>query len=359
MPCAAAALAVDVPCHRAGSVRQDALRPSRVTAGLPSSPSRATAGLPSSALFLTTHRPRRATGASSPRRRWLRAGLIACLFIGGLMLFRGAPSSVPLAQNEVASAPVEPHAEYATTEIQDLRVGDTVLAMDLETGEVAPRRIVDAFRRTSYRLRVLTLRSPDGQALPPIRTTDEHPFWVIDAEDFVPAGELQPGDELLGPNGEVQTLATTESEEHPEGVAVYNFEVEGAHTYFILPGQHEALHGAPLLVHNAAAGACRMPSFKKPRGAGDKKGSYTIKFESGMKYHGKGPWSRALASARRILERFGDMPTKVNWKAAKVDTDRQAFIDEALRIRRDGGIASELNYNQINSPGAKSLPSKP
>ncbi|MCX7424708.1 MAG: hypothetical protein NTW96_03625 [Planctomycetia bacterium] len=46
--------------------------------------------------------------------------------------------------------------------------------MDLETGEIEPRRIVDAFRRTAYRLRVLTVRGPDGRELPAIRTTDEH-----------------------------------------------------------------------------------------------------------------------------------------------------------------------------------------
>jgi hypothetical protein len=40
-------------------------------------------------------------------------------------------------------------------------------------------------------------------------------------------------------------------EEHPEGVPVYNFQVEGVHNYFVL---EEALPFAPLLVHNTECG---------------------------------------------------------------------------------------------------------
>ena len=129
-----------------------------------------------------------------------------------------------------------------------------MLARDPATGRAEPRLVVDAFKRTTDRLRILTVRGPDGNELPPIRTTDEHPFWVVDIDDFVPAGELEPGDQFLGPNGELQTLAASRAEEHPEGVTVYNFEVEGAHTYYVLPGEQSSLHGPPVLVHNTCGG---------------------------------------------------------------------------------------------------------
>lgn len=88
---------------------------------------------------------------------------------------------------------------------------------------------------------------------------------MVDADDFLPAGELEPGDRFQGPNGELQTLAATRAEEHPEGVTVYNFEVENAHTYFVLPGEQTSLHGPPVLVHNAVGRVCPIPGGgKKP-----------------------------------------------------------------------------------------------
>ncbi len=159
----------------------------------------------------------------------------------------------------MAAATSQP--EYVTSNIENLRVGDTVLAFNPDTGQAEPRRIVDAFDRTTYRLRVLEIHDLDGTSQT-IRTTDEHPFWVVDQQDFKPAGELEVGEELLGPRGEMQTLAATWAEEHPEGVTVYNFEVEGAHTYFVCASD---LSETPVLVHNATAGTCLHGNSKLSR----------------------------------------------------------------------------------------------
>ena len=79
-------------------------------------------------------------------------------------------------------------------------------------------------------------------------TTDEHPFAVLPDRAFVLAADLAPGVQFLGPKGEIQTLVSTHREPHPEGVPVYNFEVNGLHTYFVASHPDGAL---PLLVHNA------------------------------------------------------------------------------------------------------------
>ena len=88
-----------------------------------------------------------------------------------------------------------------------------------------------------------------------------------------------------------------------------------------------------------------------------KYGSYTITFESGMKYHGKGPKSRMERSIKEKFELYGDRAISSDWSPAA--TERDAFIDEALRIRGDGGVGMEYgNYNKINSPGEKLLREK-
>ena len=202
----------------------------------------------------------------------------------------------------MAAATSQP--EYVTSNIEDLRVGDTVLAFNPGTGQTEPRRIVDAFDRTTYRLRVLEIHDLDGTSQT-IRTTDEHPFWVVDQQDFKPAGELEVGEELLGPRGEVQTLASTWAEEHPEGVTVYNFEVEGAHTYFVCASD---LSETPVLVQNATAGACPIFRFRDPI--------------SKISLRGK-----SLKAGRKRLLSSG-LKERI-----KRDTGRHIFVDDVGRTR--------------------------
>ncbi len=83
-------------------------------------------------------------------------------------------------------------------------------------------------------------------------------------------------------------------------------------------------------------------------------GSYTIVFESGKKYHGKGKGiDRAIKSAKEKFEKFGDKVKSIDWTPSK--NEREAFKDEATRIRLDGGKKNPNNYNEINSPGEKML----
>ncbi|GKV68547.1 hypothetical protein NCCP2716_10450 [Sporosarcina sp. NCCP-2716] len=81
-------------------------------------------------------------------------------------------------------------------------------------------------------------------------------------------------------------------------------------------------------------------------------GSYTVFYKSGMKYHGKGPKSRARESGRRYEKKYGEVVRKIHWTPAK--NDREAFKQEHARIQKDkNGVLNRKNYNKINSPGAK------
>src|SRR5262249_55972263 len=64
-----------------------------------------------------------------------------------------------------------------------------------------------------------------------IRTTSEHPFWVVNKDKWVAAGELQVGDVFLSHDGqhvEVEDLLDTGDYE-----TVYNLRVSKYHTYFV------------------------------------------------------------------------------------------------------------------------------
>ena len=73
-----------------------------------------------------------------------------------------------------------------------------------------------------------------------IRATDVHPVWSIDREDWVPAGKLEPGEQVDTLTGPVAVASVEPLDRHP---AVYNLEVHGEHVYRI------AVDG--VLVHNA------------------------------------------------------------------------------------------------------------
>ena len=74
----------------------------------------------------------------------------------------------------------------------------------------------------------------------PIGCTDNHPFWSVDRQDFVPAGELLEGERLLLYNGETKLVVQKLPRPGPQ--VVYNLEIYGEHVY------HVSADG--VLVHN-------------------------------------------------------------------------------------------------------------
>ena len=71
----------------------------------------------------------------------------------------------------------------------------------------------------------------------------ENGYWVE-------AKDLREGDIFLGANGELSTLVSSERQEFPDGITVYNFSVDGNHDYFVIAQTGE--YGQTcILVHNA------------------------------------------------------------------------------------------------------------
>ena len=138
-----------------------------------------------------------------------------------------------------------------TTLIEDIRVGDRVLARDEHDAndDLDYRRVVDVFQKTSDHLRTLVIAGDNGN-VETLRTTDEHPFWV-DGRGWTEAGHLREGDLVQESDGSWQTVRSSTREDFADGISVYNFEVEGDHTYFVEDGVGAA---DAVWVHNLCIG---------------------------------------------------------------------------------------------------------
>jgi len=125
--------------------------------------------------------------------------------------------------------------------IQDIRVGDEVIATDPETDEQAAKAVEHVFVHddTLVDLRI------DGET---IATTEDHPFWSVTDQRFERADELAPGELLLKPDGRPVQTSGLEWHTAAQGKA-FNLEIEGIHTYYVLA------RATPILVHNACGKA--------------------------------------------------------------------------------------------------------
>jgi DNA-binding protein H-NS len=80
-------------------------------------------------------------------------------------------------------------------------------------------------------------------------------------------------------------------------------------------------------------------------------GSYTNKHESGKTYSGKGDKPRMNQSAKDIAKKYNDPLKSQDFTPAKSTKD--GYIQEHNRIQTNGGVKSNKNYNQRESPGKK------
>ena len=120
-------------------------------------------------------------------------------------------------------------------DIEDVEVGDYVLAENPETGEQEYKEVVNTY--THEKDVIVHIYVGDEE----IETTREHPFYVEETR-FVQAGSLKPGDILRLADGRNLEVREVETEHLSEPVYVYNFEVEDYHTYYV--------SGLGVLVHN-------------------------------------------------------------------------------------------------------------
>ena len=85
-----------------------------------------------------------------------------------------------------------------------------------------------------------------------ITGSEEHPFYVLDVEDYVPMVDLQPDMRLKTDNGSLVTVVDLKPLD--ELMGLYNLTVEHVHNYYIYTSEDDP----GILVHNT--GPCNIPS---------------------------------------------------------------------------------------------------
>ncbi|MGW0586393.1 LamG-like jellyroll fold domain-containing protein [Streptosporangium sp. NPDC002607] len=131
--------------------------------------------------------------------------------------------------------------------IEEVNVGDRVIATDPETGKSEGRvvtRLITSFGSKKLAQLRVDVDGSDGDEVGQVTATAEHPVWAVGQSQWIDAGELTAGTRLLSASGEILELVSV-YRYIQDNQRVYNLTVEGIHTY------HVAAGGADLLVHNA------------------------------------------------------------------------------------------------------------
>jgi hypothetical protein len=126
----------------------------------------------------------------------------------------------------VAGTPLVIDFEGNAIRIEQVRVGDWLLSRSENdpNGPLALKQVLAVFLRVG---RILHLHVRERV----IRTTTEHPFWVVNRGEWLSASRLEIGDVVVGYDGQcstVEDLLDTGAYE-----TVYNVRVAGYHTYFV------------------------------------------------------------------------------------------------------------------------------
>ena len=201
--------------------------------------------------------------------------------------------------------------------IEDVKSGDIVYAYDFGERKVVEGTVAKTHQHFTYHWVDIEM---DGET---IHATRSHPFWVESEQRWLKAIDLRPKMEVRCSSGKMAAITAIEVRDLDRPETTFNFEVSRQHNYFV--------GDSHILVHN-----------------GD--GSYTITFQSGRTYSGKGDAARAADSAASINAQTGDPVVTIDWTPANGTAD--SFVQEEMRLRATGGPGGNT-YNQINSPGNK------
>ncbi|GGT22526.1 hypothetical protein GCM10010286_55110 [Streptomyces toxytricini] len=138
-------------------------------------------------------------------------------------------------------------ADGTTKNIEDVQLGDEVLAADPRSGETGKRPVTRLIvTENDKHFNKLSIATPEG--ITELTATYEHPFWSPSENAWLEAADLRPGMTLQTSDGTTAILTAN----HPftQHAKTYNLTVADLHTYYVLAG------ATPVLVHNSN---CDLP----------------------------------------------------------------------------------------------------
>lgn len=164
------------------------------------------------------------SGEATPR--WMGA---AGLLFGGAGMYKALSKSSNAVQDVIRSCKCFTAGTVVKTstgdkKIEEVKVGDKVLAKDDKTGKVAYKNVAWLFQKQVDKLYIIHVGREK------IQTTNDHPFW-IKGFGWVAAEDLKAGMMLEDVQGKL--LQVDEVEVKKQKSTVYNFKVEDFHTYYV------------------------------------------------------------------------------------------------------------------------------
>ncbi|MEU9981475.1 polymorphic toxin-type HINT domain-containing protein [Streptomyces sp. NPDC050856] len=160
--------------------------------------------------------------------------------------FRRTPVVCTLEDNSFTPRTPVLMADGTRKPIEDVRIGQRVLATDPGTGTTAARTVTDVIIGSGRKhLNEITVDTDGaaGNATGKVTATGGHPFWVESRHSWLDAMDLRAGDLLRTPGGELREVVGNRA--WSGTYRVHNLTVADIHTYYVAAGP------AAVLVHNA------------------------------------------------------------------------------------------------------------
>ncbi|MCT9078513.1 ricin-type beta-trefoil lectin domain protein [Streptomyces fulvoviolaceus] len=147
-------------------------------------------------------------------------------------------------------------ADGTTKAIEDVKLGDKVMATDPETGETRAEEVTATILGKGVKHLVKVTVDVDGEKgdkTATVTATDGHPFWVAELGEWIDATDLASGEWLRTGAGTSVQIAAVERWTTLYAT-VHNLTVAGEHTYYVLAG------ATPVLVHNCGGAVPSHPT---------------------------------------------------------------------------------------------------
>ena len=166
----------------------------------------------------------------------VKDGAIAALAAHGSFAPDQAARVIDAGSGIVMPGGIDPHVHCAWY-IPPLRPGAPPGRSESDLTATGYRRVIATVKHVTDTVVDLTIGGDTTTATP------DHPFWVVNRNDWVPAGDLRAGDLFVKADGSTIRVDLVGQPRHGQ-FTVYNLEVDDLHTY------HAGKHA--VLVHNGA-----------------------------------------------------------------------------------------------------------
>jgi hypothetical protein len=194
-------------------------------------------------------------------------------------------------------------------------------------GPLVLKRVEEVFTRVAQIVELVV----NGRI---IGTTAEHPFFVVRHQRFIPANELEVGDEFLSHDGQLVKLEAIRDTGRVE--TVYNFRVADFHTYFV--GGRE--WGWSVWAHNDYA----------RRMSAEAKEAHALRYAEDVRNGKATDWGSLSPKQQRAVKEYA---------ASKGYADGELLHNNSLNssapargyVLRDRDSGEPLKYGETTMPG--------